>query len=82
MVHPRDTNWAELEPAFPEYRGTRQIFVVDLTLILNSCGYGVPLYDLVAERPTLNKWADKKGKKGIKEYWDEKNRLSLNGQNR
>jgi len=45
-----------------------------------SCGYGVPLYDFIGQRPTLNKWAEKKGEDGIQAYWQEKNTISIDGE--
>lgn len=80
-IHPRDYEWAHLETLFPESSGARQIFEVSLELIQTSCGYAVPLYDLVKERPTLKKWADNRGREGIKEYWQEENTKSLDGKN-
>lgn len=79
VVHPRDNSWDKLNLLFPDYLGARQIFELDLKLVQTSCGYAVPLYGLESERPTLLKWADKKDAQGIKEYWKEKNQLSLNG---
>lgn len=78
-VHPRDEQWAELSALFPEYTGARQIFSLDIDLVQTSCGYAVPYYDLKGERPTLTKWADKRGKEGIEDYWQEKNTQSLDG---
>ena len=77
-VHPRDERWDELSALFPVYPGARQIFTLDLELIQTSCGYAVPYYELQGERPTLTKWAEKRGESGILDYWDEKNRKSLN----
>ncbi|MFT7222638.1 MAG: hypothetical protein ACI82Z_000161 [Cellvibrionaceae bacterium] len=79
IVHPRDNNWPQLAELFPQYTGARQIFDVDVELVQTSCGYAVPYYELVGERPTLDKWADKRGRKGIEEYWKEKNTKSLDG---
>jgi len=39
----------------------------------------VPYYDLAGERPTLTKWANNKGSKGVEEYWLEKNTKSIDG---
>lgn len=76
--HPRDQKWDELIGLFPEYSGARQIFELNIELVLTSCGYAVPYYDLKGERPTLTKWAENKGRGGIKDYWKEKNMESLN----
>jgi len=78
VVHPRADEWQSLKEMFPDYKGARQFFIVDLDLIQTSCGYAVPIFDLKSERPTLNKWSENKGRDGIKEYWKEKNTKSLN----
>ena len=78
VIHPRDGKWDELVGLFPEHLGSRQIFELNLELVLSSCGYGVPYYELKGERPTLTKWADKKGKDKIQKYWQERNMESLN----
>ena len=39
----------------------------------------MPFYDYVGEREQLNEWAKKKGDKGIKEYWKDKNQESIDG---
>ena len=80
VIHQQKAEWVELAKAFPSYTGARQFFELDLTLIQTSCGYAVPYYELKGERPTLTKWADKRGRQGIKEYWQEKNIKSLNDQ--
>lgn len=77
-VHPRDERWCELAALFPEYLGARQIFELDLELVMTSCGYAVPYYELQGERPTLTKWAENHGTSGIEKYWQEKNTASLN----
>jgi Pyridoxamine 5'-phosphate oxidase len=77
-IHPRDGQWGELSALFPMYTGARQIFVLDLELVLTSCGYGIPYYTLEGERPTLTKWADGRGEEGIQDYWAQKNMKSLN----
>lgn len=79
VLHPRDQGWEDLSALFPEYVGARQIFELELELVLTSCGYGVPRYELKKKRDTLTKWAQAKGREGVEEYWDERNRLSLNG---
>lgn len=81
VTHPRDSNWSRLENLFPKYTGARQIFEVKIELVQTSCGYAVPFYELAGERPTLNKWADNRGREGIEEYWQEKNTKSLDGNN-
>jgi len=77
--HSQDSGWPDKAKLFPEYTGARQIFEVSVELVQTSCGYAVPFYSLDGERPTLKKWADNRGRDGIKEYWKEKNTKSLDG---
>jgi hypothetical protein len=48
-------------------------------LVQTSCGMAVPFFDFQEERQQLNHWAEKKGEQGIKQYWAEKNAVSLDG---
>lgn len=79
VSHPRDKNWDELTSLFPKHPGTRQIFEIDIDLVQTSCGFAVPYYELVGERPTLSKWAEAKGEQGVQDYWLEKNTKSIDG---
>jgi len=80
MVLTSDEAWAELYDHFDPLPGARQIFDMEVDLVHTSCGFGVPLYDFVGERPLLNRWAEKKGEEGIRNYWREKNAISLDGE--
>jgi hypothetical protein len=62
-----------------ERPGSRQIVVLDIDLVQTSCGYGVPLFEYVAERPTLTRWAEAKGEAGLEEYRRSKNIFSIDG---
>lgn len=79
MLLPSDENWNQLVAHFPEYTGARQIFDLTVNLVQTSCGYAVPFYTHEGERPTLSKWADGRGRDGIKQYWKAKNLVSLDG---
>ena len=50
-----------------------------IDLVQTSCGYAVPLMDFKEERQVLTMWAEKRGEQGIKDYWAEKNQLSIDG---
>ncbi len=78
-IHHDDADWQLLYPLFPQIPGARQIFDLNVDLVQTSCGFAVPLYDYVGEREHLNTWASKKGTDGLKEYWKEKNNVSLDG---
>ncbi|MEN0035581.1 MAG: pyridoxamine 5'-phosphate oxidase family protein [Cellvibrio sp.] len=74
-----DADWNELYRQFPANPGARQIFDLQVELVQTSCGMAVPFFDYNEEREQLNNWATNKGEAGIKAYWQEKNKLSLDG---
>ena len=78
-VHAYDAEWDELYNGFPPLPGARQVFKVSIELVQTSCGMSVPLFDYVSDRDQLNRWAIKKGEEGVKDYWKQKNQLSLDG---
>ena len=57
--------------------GVRSIVRVDLTRISDSCGYGVPLMTFDEHRPTMDRWSNRKGPDGIRDYWAQKNHYSI-----
>ncbi len=68
-----------LAPEFPELPGRRSIVEVAVERVTTSCGYSVPLMDLVDDRDRLLEWADGKGEAGIEAYWETKNAHSIDG---
>jgi pyridoxamine 5'-phosphate oxidase-like protein len=71
--------WAELRPLFGEYPGVRQIISAEITRVHTSCGFAVPRYDYVEQRPTLLDWATAQGPDRIVGYRAEKNQVSIDG---
>src|SRR5205809_1297671 len=78
-ILPRDARWNEFASMFPQHPGMRQIILSQVQSVQTSCGFGVPLYDFRAERPTLDEWTAKKGEAAIERYWLEKNAKSIDG---
>jgi hypothetical protein len=78
-VHAPDEEWPALLGLFPPMRGARNAFVLDVELVLTSCGYGVPQFEFSGQRDLMDNWAAKKGDAGLREYQQDKNRLSLDG---
>jgi hypothetical protein len=64
---------------FPALPGRRSVIRVDVERVSTSCGYGVPLMDLVGPRDTLLDWADKKGEDALVRYRQDKNATSIDG---
>lgn len=74
------------EPAFeevvalkPQHPSTRAVITVDITRISDSCGWGVPVMELVGERDLIRQHAEKKGPEGLDAYRAQKNALSIDG---
>ncbi|MFY9242049.1 MAG: pyridoxamine 5'-phosphate oxidase family protein [Polaribacter sp.] len=74
-----DKSWNELIALFPETPGTRQIFDITIDSAQTSCGMSIPYFEFKCERNDLNDWAEKQGKDGIKNYWENKNQTSIDG---
>lgn len=79
IVLPTDAEWATLAAQVVVPAGARQFVVVDVERVQTSCGFGVPLYDYVEERPQMDAWADRKGPEGLVAYRQEKNLCSIDG---
>lgn len=69
----------ELRRRFPDYIGTRALVTVRVTLVSDSCGFAVPRLDFVEERDALERWAEKKGPEGLRQYRRERNSRSIDG---
>lgn len=78
-VLPGDDRFPALASRFPANPGTRSVVRLDVTKVTTSCGYSVPMMDLVGHRDTLDRWAERKGPDGIAEYWGQKNQISIDG---
>ncbi len=78
-IEPTDAEWAAVSSGFPTLSGVRSVIVLKVDRIADSCGYGVPRYEYIEERPQLTDWAEKKGDDGVREYQAKKNRTSIDG---
>ena len=80
VVHPLGSSeFDTLAGEFPSLPGARSIIDVDVTRISTSCGFGVPLLDLVGSRDNLTEWAERKGSDGLVEYRETRNAHSIDG---
>ena len=68
-----------LAPQFPELPGARSIIDIAVERVTTSCGYAVPMMDLVDDRDRLLEWAEAKGADGVVEYRQKKNAVSIDG---
>lgn len=78
-VLPNSKEWELYAPNFTIYPSTRQIIVANIYSVQTSCGFGIPLFEYVAERDMHFKWADKKGREGLDQYVQDNNLKSLDG---
>ena len=63
----------------PEHPGARAVVVVDVERVSDSCGYGVPVMQVVGERDLLRLSAERRGPAGTAAYRAERNAESIDG---
>jgi hypothetical protein len=73
-----DPTYDDVVARHPEHPGTRAVIVVDVERVSDSCGYGVPMMELVGERDLMRLSAEKRGPEGLARYRAEHN-TSLDG---
>lgn len=79
-VHlPGTPTYDDVVSRHPEHPSTRAAIVVDVDRVSDSCGFGVPVMQQVAERDLLRLGAEKRGPEGLVAYRAEKNAVSIDG---
>ena len=78
-IHTSSTEWDDLYIHFKPHRSARQIFDMSVELVQNSCGYVVPLMEYRGERDTMDNWVSAKTDQDIRDYWTERNALTIDG---
>ncbi len=77
-VHELGTpEFVELAARFPDLPGRRAVIDISVDRVTTSCGYAVPLMDLVGDRDRLLDWARAKGDDGLVDYRASKNAESI-----
>ena len=81
MLHPGDEQWNENVSLFPKLAGSRQIFKLDVDLVQTSCGTGVPNMAIQSQRgyAELVPFYAEMGEAGVSDYWQRKNKVSIDG---
>ncbi len=64
---------------FPERLGARAVIRLRVDAVSTSCGWGVPIMEMVGTRDRLASWAEGKGEAGLAAYQVERNGLSIDG---
>lgn len=78
-VQPHDEGFADLLAKFPPMPAARNIVVIDVDRIIDSCGFGVPLYEFRQHRDSLGNYFSKQSDADILEYRRTRNSESLDG---
>jgi hypothetical protein len=63
-----DPLYDEVVAQHPDHPATRAVVVVDVTRVSDSCGYGVPVMDVVGERDLLRTTTLRKGPEKMAAY--------------
>ena len=80
VVRPDDAEFERLRTYFAKiHPGVRAAIVVDVARIADSCGYGVPYYELVDERPVLDAYHSKQPDEKYAQQIAHRNRHSIDG---
>lgn len=79
VIETQHPEFRGLEEKFPGLPTIRNIIVVDINTIRDSCGYGVPLYDFRGDRESLSNWVHSKTKQELLDYRHDRNATSLDG---
>ena len=78
-VEPHAEEFPALLAEFPEMPAARNIIVIDVERIIDSCGYGVPLYEFKQHRESLPYYFSKQSEEDILAYRTKRNSVSLEG---
>jgi hypothetical protein len=76
---PGEPVYDEVVSRHPPHPSTRAVVVVDVERVSASCGFGVPVMDLMGERDLLRLGAEKRGPDGLVAYRADKNAVSIDG---
>ena len=79
VLEPHEKEFSSLVGHFPELPAIRNLVVVDIARIRDSCGYGVPFHEYKGQRTSIANWRASKSDQDLLDYRVEKNELSLDG---
>ena len=78
-IEPHHEEFDTLLAEFPAMPAARNIIRIDVERIIDSCGYGVPLYEFKSHRDSLSNYFDKQSEDDIWAYRRDRNSESLDG---
>ena len=74
----RSKQWVHADRRL-DRKPVKEMVVVEVDRVSDSCGYGVPVMQVVGPRDLLRPGADKRGPEGLAAYRRDKNARSLDG---
>jgi hypothetical protein len=74
-----EADYDDLVARHPENPSTRAAVIVDVTRVSDSCGFGVPVMEMVGERDLLAQQAQRRGPEWMAGYRADKNAVSIDG---
>jgi hypothetical protein len=78
-LEPHEEMFAETLARFPQPPAARNIILIDVERIIDSCGYGVPLYQFEKDRDSLSNYFARLSDEEIVAYRAHRNKVSLDG---
>jgi hypothetical protein len=78
-LEPHQDGFEEILARFPPMPAARNIIRINVEKILDSCGYGVPLYEFKQHRDSLPNYFASQSEEQILEYRRDRNSESLDG---
>ncbi len=78
-IEPGDDGFEELAGQFTHMPAIRNFVRVDVDVIRDSCGYGVPLYEFQSDRDSMRNWVEAKTEDELVQYRRDNNLESLDG---
>jgi len=63
----------------PSEAGVRGVIRVEIDRVSDACGFGVPLMELVGERPQRDAWLARHDDASLRDYMERTNTISIDG---
>jgi len=79
VIEPQQPEFNEILAKFPRMPAVRNIIVINVDRIIDSCGHGVPLYEFKQQRDSFDNYFADKTDDFLRDYRRGKNATSLDG---
>ena len=79
VTEPHEKGFAALVAKFPQQPCVRNVITVEVDLIMDSCGFGVPLYEFRKHRDSYQNYLADKSEDFLLDYRRERNATSMDG---